>query len=101
MKKLPWSEKEYRYLESGDLSPRPAPTPEQRIRVAAAITTRIRDANMTGQQPIGNAETIRAVLVMDEEAWARDIGDVAAVIVPTFDLEDPKTRWAQTVGLKP
>lgn len=94
---LPWSKSSYRALEPTDLAPHPAPTPEQRVRVAAAVATHIRDANMLSLPCSANAETIRAILTMGEEAWARDIPDAAAIIV-AYDTEDPKTRWLQTAG---
>jgi len=96
MKTLQWSKDKYTKLEPDDLLPRPAPTPEQRIRVAAAVATYIRDSNMTGHKPNANAETIRAILVMDEEAWARDMGSISAMFLISYDSEDPKTRWEQS-----
>jgi hypothetical protein len=99
MRKLPWPLESYRALEAHDLDPAP-PTPEQRIRVAAAILTCMRDANMLGKDFPANAETVRAVLVMDAAAWARDIGVVAAALVPPrYDAEDPFVRWNQSTGV--
>lgn len=94
MKKLPWSPSSYKMLEPNDLSPYPAPTPEQRLRVAAALATHIRDVRMLGGVPMPNSETIRAVLVMDAAAWARDIGAIAQVAT-SYDAEDPKKRFDQ------
>lgn len=91
---LPWSKSSYKTLEPGDLHPHPAPTRDQRIRVAAALATIMRDGNMVGEPTLPNAETIRAVLVMDDAAWARDIGAIREV-VSYYDAEDPKKRFDQ------
>lgn len=92
---LPWQRSEYVALEPHDLDPTPAPTDAQRIRVAAALATVMRDANMTGQRSVLNAEVIRGVLVMDAEAWARDIA-VAREFISHYDMVDPKQRFEQT-----
>lgn len=101
MKKLPWSTKEYRYLEPGDLQPCAAPTPEQRIRLAAAVATHIRDEKMLGREPSFNAEAIRAMLTGSADAWARDSPDAAAAFaskgIVSYDVEDPKIRFEQTI----
>lgn len=94
MKQLPWPQSDYLKLDPSDFSPTPAPTPEQRIRVAAALATRMRDLNMLGLSTALNAEAIRAVLVMDESAWARDIAGIGA-IAERYDPVDPKTRFEQ------
>jgi hypothetical protein len=99
MKKLPWDTNEYKKLDPADLKPFPAPTPEQRVRVAAALATRARDCHMLGEDGAPNVEVVRAVLMMDAKAWARDIGSVAK-IVTAYDDEDPKTRWEQTAGIR-
>lgn len=94
-KALAWSTSEYVRLLPGDLLPTPAPTDTQRLRVAAALATIIRDERMLGKEPSGpNAETIRAVLIMDADSWARDIGSIARV-VHAYDPVDPKTRFEQ------
>ncbi len=93
-KALAWSTSSYKALEPNDLAPHPAPTPEQRIRVAAALATWMRDEAMTDQPRTLNAESIRAVLVMDADAWARDIGSIGK-IVRVYDAEDPKKRFEQ------
>jgi hypothetical protein len=109
---LPWDTAGYIALAPGDLLPTPAPTPEQRIRVAAALATRLRDSNMldaaallsndgrASDGPHPNAETIRGVLLMDADAWARDIGSIAAGLVmlgiDRYDGADPRTRFEQT-----
>jgi hypothetical protein len=100
MKRLPWSSDSYRLLDPADLKPVPAPTPEQRVRVAAALATLIRDARMLGKDAnaIPNSEAIRAVLVMDAEAWARDIVTIAR-IVTAYDDKDPKLRFEQIQGM--
>lgn len=100
MSKLPWSTSSYKKLEPGDLLPTPPPTPEQRLRVAAAIATVIRDARMTRKEPGPNAETIRAVLVMDAKAWERDAPSLAKGIW-FYDDEDPKVRFEQANRRKP
>lgn len=92
--KLPWETSSYVKLEPGDLAPTPAPTPEQRIRVAAALATVLRDARMTGEETPVNGETIRGVLVEDAAAWARDIGSVARVL-DAYDATDPLERFEQ------
>lgn len=94
-KELAWSVNEYVPLLPGDLHPAPAPTDAQRLRVAAALATVVRDERMRGKEPSGpNAETIRAVLVMSPEAWARDIGSIARV-VSVYDATDPLVRFEQ------
>jgi hypothetical protein len=93
LKKLPWNTSEYHRLDPDDFSPSP-PTPERRIRIAAALATYMRDANMLGWPPKGNVETIRAVLTMDNAAWARDIGSIRGV-VDSYDAVDPKVRFEQ------
>lgn len=99
---LPWSTSEYEQLQPGDLAPVPAPTPEQRVRVAAALATVMRDAAMTGQNsgPCPNAEVIRAVLIMDAAAWASDIGALQqAFATLAYDPVDPKARFNQLADL--
>lgn len=98
--KLKWSTEEYVKLQPGDLLPQPAPTPEQRIRVAAAVATSVRDASMMGLESWANMETIRAILVEDDAAWARDVEDINAALglAGSYDPVDPKIRWEQTAG---
>ena len=108
MKRLPWNVGEYVRLEPNDLLPHPAPTPEQRIRVAACVATILRDEAMLGVRSSSSAnhETIRALLTMSPEAWARDIiglGDLRHPVlgsVLAYDHIDPKTRFDQTVNSK-
>lgn len=57
-------------------------------------TERIRDETMRGETPSSNAEAVRALLVMDDAAWARDIGDVAGK-VDGYDPVDPFVRFEQ------
>jgi hypothetical protein len=92
-RKLPWSTDSYTKLEPGDLDPTP-PTPEQRIRVAAALLTQMRDDNMIGLGSGTNAEVVRAILTMNDDAWWRDIGGFRGII-EAFDGEDPRRRWEQ------
>lgn len=94
--KLPWSKGEYQKLDPHDFLPTPAPTAEQRLRVAAALATYARDGQLTGAHPLPNMETIRAILVMDAEAWARDIGELRQIL-SVYDAEDPKKRFDQMV----
>ena len=96
MKTLPWSTETYKPLEPGDLLPHP-PTPEQRIRVAAALATWMRDGNMTGVGGPINAEVIRTILIASDEVWARDIVGIAELDL-SYDAEDPKVRFEQTVA---
>lgn len=100
LKKLPWKIEEYAILEPGDLKPYPAPTPEQRIRVAAAVATLIRDEDMLGKKPSGpNSETIRAVLMMSPEQWARDIIHLRACPeLLYYDNVSPITRFEQVMN---
>jgi hypothetical protein len=93
--KLAWSTGSYTPLLSSDLLPTPQPTDDQRLRVAAALATLMRDEAMTGKESFGpNAETIRAVLVMDAASWARDIPSIARV-VKAYDAVDPRKRFEQ------
>jgi len=94
--KLPWKRSTYTMLEPTDLDPTPAPTDAQRIRVAAALATVLRDANMQDVPSNGpNAETIRSVLVMSAKAWARDIESVRRAMLTHYDAEDPLVRFDQ------
>jgi hypothetical protein len=100
MKKLPWSANEYKKLEPDDLLPHPTPTPEQRIRVVAALATMIRDGLMLGQSPalLPNSETIRAVLIMSAEEWAIQIPALQSIL-RNYDAEDPKVRFEQILKI--
>ena len=103
MKKLPWPTSSYLPLEPNDLEPTPAPTPEQRIRVAAMIATYMRDSGMTGKEAITNSEVVRALLTMSPEAWARDIDGArqslaAAGVAFVYDPEDPQVRFEQVIA---
>jgi hypothetical protein len=98
MKNLPWSTEDYTPLPESDLQPTPAPTDAQRLRVAAALATMMRDERILGRDPPGNAEAIRAILVMSPEAWSRDIKDVARVLRRAYDESDPLERFKQVVG---
>jgi hypothetical protein len=94
-KSLAWSISSYTKLSSKDLLPTPAPTDAQRIRVAAALATIMRDEAMLELRSSGpNSETIRAVLVMSAEEWALQIGSVAKV-VKAYDAVNPRTRFEQ------
>jgi hypothetical protein len=96
IKSLPWSTDEYAKLEPGDLLPDPAPTPEQRIRVAAAIATMTRDGLMLGKSSafLPNSETIRSVLTMSAEEWALQIPQLRPFL-RNYDVENPKVRFEQ------
>ena len=106
MKKLPWPTSSYVPLEPNDLDPTPAPTPEQRIRVAAMLATYMRDSFMTNTTSMINSEVIRAILTMNPEAWERDIVGARkslfdAEVKLAYDPEDPKVRFEQVhAGLK-
>lgn len=96
--KLPWSTDEYTPLEPGDLLPEPAPTPEQRNRVAAAIATQIRDAHMLGKPCSPNHETIRSILTMDAEAWMHAMASTPPEEwgLSGYDQVDGQVRYEQT-----
>lgn len=94
-KALAWSPKEYTPLLPSDLLPTPAPSDAQRIRVAAALATVMRDERMLGRPSSGpNAETIRGVLVMSADEWALQIGAIAKA-VKVYDAVNPRTRFEQ------
>src|SRR5262245_52649541 len=99
MHRLPWSAGEYQHLEPGDLDPSLPPTPEKRVRIAAALATEMRDAAILGTACIINAEAIRAVLVMDEDTWARDIGKLKGAC-SRFDAVDPRRRFDEARGFR-
>ena len=100
-RRMPWPFESYTLLEPNDLDETP-PSPEQRIRVATALLTYIRDANMLGKDPGINAETVRAVLVMDVESWKREISQIRDFLETSwaakrrYDAVDPHTRFEQT-----
>ena len=94
-KSLAWSPKEYTPLHPADLLPTPAPSDAQRIRVAAALATVMRDERMLARSSSGpNAETIRGVLVMSADEWALQIGAIAKA-VKVYDAVNPRTRFEQ------
>ena len=95
MAKLAWSSNEYVKITAQDLLQQP-PTAEQRIRIAAALATKMRDCAMTGHTTQINAELIRAVLVMDDAAWARDVKPELGLFIEGYDPVDPKVRFEQT-----
>lgn len=95
LKRLPWATSEYQKLEPGDLDPVPAPTPEQRLRVAAAVATHQRDNNMLGKESGPNAESIRGILTMTAEQWARDMVFARELGINSYDKEDPRVRFDQ------
>lgn len=71
---LPWSEDEYTPLLPTDLDGSP-PTPEERIRVAAAVATKMRDFNILRGDSVRvglNNETVRLVLTMPDEEWKKN-----------------------------
>lgn len=95
MRKLPWSTDEYVKLDPLDLLPERPPTEDQRVRVAAALATLVRDNNMLGI-PIGpNAETVRIFLTMDAASWKRHIGSLQGAVF-AYDPVDGGTRFDQT-----
>jgi len=98
MNKLPWKRSEYTKLTDSDfLSP---PTPERRIRIAAALATDMRDRAMLGFDPCGNFETLRGVLTMGEREWERDVVPLKDELLREglgFDTVDPKQRYLQCV----
>lgn len=99
--KLPWSEKEYTSLQPTDLDGS-APTTESRIRVAAAIATKIRDANMTRGRSLLNAETVRLVLTMDEEDWKANAPQLKSVLGDVgYDTVSGRVRFDQTRAAYP
>lgn len=94
-----WDNESYTALEPGDLDPTP-PTAERRVRVAAMLATMMRDRAMglrsADSMPDVNGEMIRAILVMDDEAWARDIGGLQEQIREhLFDAVPPLERFKQ------
>lgn len=95
IKKLPWTSAEYVSLEPDDLYRLP-PTPDQRIRVAAAAATFIRDSNMLGHECPINVEAVRALLVMSDDAWAEGIAKLQSGNgCFRYDPEDPRIRYVQ------
>lgn len=97
--KLPWSTEEYTPLEETDLDGS-VPTPEARIRVAAAIATRIRDANIVreGRPYAGapNAETVRVVLTMNDAEWQRNASGLKMLLDGTgYDTAEGEKRFVQ------
>lgn len=102
MKQLPWSRDEYTPLEPTDLDGS-VPTPEARIRVAAAIATKIRDANIVreGRPYAGapNAETIRLFLTMSEAEWQRNASQLKMLLDGAgYDTVDGEKRFNQIRG---
>lgn len=100
MKKLPWKTSEYTKLEPGDLSPEP-PTPERRIRVVAALATRLRDARMLGEPDAGpNFESIRSLLAADDATWAENVSNdfLHHYIADGYDTVSPELRMQQTMN---
>jgi hypothetical protein len=100
--KLPWSTSEYTPLEPTDLDGS-APTPEARIRVAAALATMIRDANIVrgGAPPAGapNAETVRLFLTMPEAEWQRNASQLKMLLGDYgYDIVSGEERFNQIRG---
>jgi hypothetical protein len=77
------------------------PTADTRRRVAAALATEMRDAAMLGKDPVGNFETLRAVLTATDEVWLRDIVPMQEAALEArwaFDTIDPFIRYKQGMG---
>jgi len=93
--KLPWSAREYEPLRPSDLSDEP-PTADTRVRVAAAMATASRDANIQGESPPFNMETIRLVLTMSDDQWRLFLPELRiAAKHLRYDLEDGEKRFKQ------
>jgi hypothetical protein len=97
--RLPWSTGEYHQLESSDLNGSP-PTPEERIRVVAAMATASRDFNIrnvsTGGRPPFNAEAMRVVLTIDDAGWQKIVPELREALAGLgYDTAEGLKRFNQ------
>ncbi len=102
-RKLPWSTSDYKKLLPTDLSGA-RPTPEERIRVAAVLTTICRDASVCGREYPFGMETLRCMLTMSDEEWVKRVPEVRLALSgfnQEYDTEEGEVRFNQVMAADP